>query len=512
LTSATSAATSYDEFDDRYLGAKSSPPSVDNDGNALLTGALYWNTVSNKMFVWSGTAWGEISSSADIIAYKYTVSAGATSVSGPDDNSLTLSYTVGKEQVYINGVLQVRGSDYTASTGSSITGMAALTASDIVTILAFTAFSVSNTYTQAEANALFIPDAIVDAKGDLIVATAADTVARLAAGNNGEALVADSSATTGLRYQTGNGLAQGTINGGFDVWQRGTSSSAGVFGADRWFNGGGNTTYTQESTAANLPAGFRFGIKMTMTGTDTPYTMQAIETSNAIYFAGKRVVMSYYVSSTSSSNAFVRLDGSTATDNGVSGSYTQLTPVSGYSASAATTTSMTRVYSVYDVPADTRTLRIIIGAVSNMTSGNSMTITGVQLEVGQVPTTFRRAGGTIQGELAACQRYYWRTGGTNAYELAGQGTAQSTTVAGIQVPLPVSMRAIPNVVDFSTLAVQPFGTGTITPVSAVVIDAVSAKNLVTANVTVASGLTQGEVFRLITNNSTSGYIGLSAEV
>jgi hypothetical protein len=198
--SATSAADSYDSFDDRYLGAKATPPTVDNDGNALLTGALYWNTAVNKMYVWSGTAWAEISSSADIIAYKYTVAGGATSVSGADDNGLTLTYTVGKEQVYINGVLQVRGSDYVATTGSSITGITAMLASDIVTVLAFTAFSVSNTYTQAEANALFIPDAIVDAKGDLIAATAADTVARLAVGADYGFLQADSSTATGLLW------------------------------------------------------------------------------------------------------------------------------------------------------------------------------------------------------------------------------------------------------------------------------------------------------------------------
>jgi hypothetical protein len=57
LNSANAAAASYDSFDDRYLGAKSSNPTVDNDGNALLTGALYWNTTSNEMRVYSGSAW-----------------------------------------------------------------------------------------------------------------------------------------------------------------------------------------------------------------------------------------------------------------------------------------------------------------------------------------------------------------------------------------------------------------------------------------------------------------------
>jgi hypothetical protein len=55
--SAAAAAASFDSFDDRYLGAKSSNPSVDNDGNPLLVGALYFNSVSNQMRVYDGSAW-----------------------------------------------------------------------------------------------------------------------------------------------------------------------------------------------------------------------------------------------------------------------------------------------------------------------------------------------------------------------------------------------------------------------------------------------------------------------
>lgn len=58
-TSASNAAASYDAFDDRYLGAKSSAPALDNDGNALLTGALYWNTTGNQLYVWDGSAWDD---------------------------------------------------------------------------------------------------------------------------------------------------------------------------------------------------------------------------------------------------------------------------------------------------------------------------------------------------------------------------------------------------------------------------------------------------------------------
>lgn len=56
-TSASAAAASYDSFDDRYLGAKPNDPTVDNDGNTLLTGALYFNTGSNTMRVYTGSAW-----------------------------------------------------------------------------------------------------------------------------------------------------------------------------------------------------------------------------------------------------------------------------------------------------------------------------------------------------------------------------------------------------------------------------------------------------------------------
>jgi hypothetical protein len=188
-TSASSAATSYDSFDDRYLGAKSTPPTLDNDGQALLTGALYWNTVDNQMYVWSGSAWGGISSTASLFRYRYTLSGGETSVSGVDDNGNTLSYLTGKEQVYLNGVLMVRAQDYTATNGTSITGFSpALAASDVIEIITFTAFDVATA----------IPNSLFDAKGDLLVATSADTPGKLTVGTNGYFLKADSSTATGL--------------------------------------------------------------------------------------------------------------------------------------------------------------------------------------------------------------------------------------------------------------------------------------------------------------------------
>lgn len=89
--------------------------------------------------------------------WKKTATGGETSFTGTDDNSLTLAYTAGYESVFINGVLQVRGSDYTATTGTSITGLTALTAGDIVMVESVMAYSVGDTYTQSVLDGKFSP-------------------------------------------------------------------------------------------------------------------------------------------------------------------------------------------------------------------------------------------------------------------------------------------------------------------------------------------------------------------
>lgn len=190
--SAAAAETSYDNFDDRYLGAKASPPTLDNDGNALMVGALYWNSVSAAMFAWTGSAWGSISSTAAIFRYRFTATAGQTSISGVDDNGLTLSYLVGKEQVYLNGVLLARTSDYTASSGTSITSLAALAVNDVVEIITFTAFDVATA----------VPNSSFTAKGAILVGTGASTYAAQAVGSNGQVLTADSAEADGVKWAT----------------------------------------------------------------------------------------------------------------------------------------------------------------------------------------------------------------------------------------------------------------------------------------------------------------------
>ena len=213
--SAAAAEAAYDSFDDRYLGAKSSAPTLDNDGDALVTGALYWNTVTGTMYAWTGSAWGSISSTAQIYRYRFTASGGETSVSGTDDLSQTLSYIAGKEQVYLNGVLLVRTTDYTATDGSSITSLAALTAGDIVEIVTFTAFDLATALSTDS----------ITAKGDLFAGSAADTAGILSVGTNGQVLTANSSTATGLEWQTLDALPDQTGNSGKYLSTDGSTAS-----------------------------------------------------------------------------------------------------------------------------------------------------------------------------------------------------------------------------------------------------------------------------------------------
>ena len=83
-TSETNAAASYDAFDDRYLGAKSDAPTVDNDGDALLTGALYWNTINDQLYVWTGSAWDEAAFSVTGAVTSFNTRTGAVTLSSGD--------------------------------------------------------------------------------------------------------------------------------------------------------------------------------------------------------------------------------------------------------------------------------------------------------------------------------------------------------------------------------------------------------------------------------------------
>lgn len=72
--SANAAAAALDAFDDRFLGAKASVPALDNDGNALQVGALYWDTALAALRVWTGSAWTNTSELDDRVLADHQIS------------------------------------------------------------------------------------------------------------------------------------------------------------------------------------------------------------------------------------------------------------------------------------------------------------------------------------------------------------------------------------------------------------------------------------------------------
>lgn len=144
--SAAAAANSYDLFDDRYLGSKTSDPTLDNDGNALVAGALYFNSTANEMRVYDGANWIAATSAgnASLLEYKYTATSSQTTFSGSDDNANSLSYTQDNIIVTLNGVVLENGTDYTATTGTSIVLASGAALNDEINIIAFKSFTTAD--------------------------------------------------------------------------------------------------------------------------------------------------------------------------------------------------------------------------------------------------------------------------------------------------------------------------------------------------------------------------------
>ena len=147
----------------------------------------------------------------------------------------------------------------------------------------------------------YIPTTLSDAKGDLLVGTADNTIGRLAVGNSGEQIVADSSTSTGLRYQAPVAVNP-IINGGSDIWQRSTSSAMSsssytYVGADRFLyyqSGGAGTVSRQASSLEGIQYCQRLARNSGSTSTGNVVAFTNVESANSYAFAGKTVTFSFY--------------------------------------------------------------------------------------------------------------------------------------------------------------------------------------------------------------------------
>jgi hypothetical protein len=373
----------------------------------------------------------------------------------------------------------------------------------------------------------------ITAKGDLIVGTGVATFDNLAVGSNGETLVADSSTSTGLRYTATTAAGRNfVINGAQDVWQRGTSvaSSGRVYTGDRfetWTTAAAATTTTRQATGdtTNLPA-IQYCARVqrnsgqTLTGAIAYQT--SLESINSIPLAGKSIVVSFYARkgadfSATSNLLTVKVITGTGTDQNVSG-YTGAAEI------VNTTVTLTATWQRFQFTASVGATATEIGIqpyyAPTGTAGTNdyFEITGIQLELGSVPSTFNRAAGNgnIQGELAACQRYYIRQSAATLaknYLRYASGLAASTTVSQQFWPLPVPMRVSPTSLETNTISQYVVYDGvTLVTLNGISIDGDSGNQFINLYCTVASGLTAYRPYFLTSNGNQTSYIGLSAEL
>jgi hypothetical protein len=340
------------------------------------------------------------------------------------------------------------------------------------------------------------------------------------------------------------------INGAMQVAQRGTSTASvtvgGFYTVDRWNIGLGTQGTWTQSLEADAPtgSGLRNSLKMLCTTADaSPAAADQLlfrsffEGQNVQQFAkgtssAKPFALSFWVKSNVTGTYIAELFDS---DNSrqVSISYT-------ISASA------TWEKKVIIFPADTTGvldndssaslgIDFWLGAGSNFTSGtlqntwvanvtanravgqtnlasainNYWQVTGVQLEAGAVATPFEIED--IGTTLAKCQRYYFRTtSATSAYAFHASGYVVGTQAECMLIP-PVPMRVEPTSVSSSNLSIQ-YASGAVYTVTATTLDSnVSTPNAAGLLLTIGTSLS-ANTCRILSNNSTSGYIDITAEL
>ena len=261
------------------------------------------------------------------------------------------------------------------------------------------------------------------------------------------------------------------INGGFDIWQRGTSFTgitSAVYTADRWAFGRLNSAPEGiVSRSTDVPQNFAYSIKVQRrpgtTAVNSMRLSQSLENSGK-EFAGKTVTLSVYMkagANYSGGNVTLKIVSSSIAPESVSyvsGKYFNPTnpDFSDINTNVSLSSSWQRYVFSANIPSTSNAMQVLFQWDPTGTAGvdDSVYVTGVQLEEGIIATPFRRNANSIQGELAACQRYYQRINQRGGFEaLFASGIQSQTTQASVDLVLPAPLRAQPTTVVFSDVRV-----------------------------------------------------------
>ena len=311
------------------------------------------------------------------------------------------------------------------------------------------------------------------------------------------------------------------------IAQRGTSfSNAGatIYTLDRWQSyANAAVTVSQQVTGdtTNLPnIQYCARNKRTLSSTSTAAIafQQSFETINSIPFMGKTITFSFYARAGANYSAASNLLNyyvvtGTGTDQNIGGTYTGVAyPIN---TTATLTTTWQRFSATGTLSSSGTEMAFYFSQTPVGTAGANdyYEVTGVQIDIGSVALPFRTYAATIQGELAACQRYYWRqtADATALYAHLGYARGDSGTVAIGDVPLPVTMRVTPTSIDFSTIAVTD-GAAVYAATAAALTGNQNNAKFAAFQLTFASGVTAFRYYYVVSNNSASGYLGFSAEL
>jgi hypothetical protein len=314
------------------------------------------------------------------------------------------------------------------------------------------------------------------------------------------------------------------INGDFGIWQRGISITVPIAnnsfsGPDRFqFSRNGSSSVVTVSREAFTPgtapqAGYEGNFFMrfnqTTAGSGGSYNQIITRMENVTTYAGQTVTFSFWAKADSSRTLRVPVLNQNFGAGGSSQVTTNITLNS-----SALTTAWARYTGTVTLPSisgktigTSSFLEIDFGIILNTTF--TFDTWGWQLEAANTATAFQTATGTIQGELAACQRYYFRLNATDVYTRWAPAIGQNGTSVQAVLNYPVQMRIKPTSLDYSNLAV--YDTATVTNVtSASFTDGGANSTYVQLNV--ASGITQYRPYQLLAANNAAAFIGLSAEL